>query len=552
MTIHSRTLYLLVLSALGGLTLLALLVHGERPPVAESAGPYSVGNSAVRIEVAQQGPCQPGALYTGNTLAATTLVNPANPAQLRFTAPVNDVPGFRGCIAPRNGPQQLVIDNELFHYANVHTSTSPTMHVNNSTQSFNLNVDNCYGFSPSDLIYVSMERMQWDTGICDGEGGAQDYLHIVARPDAVDYAHGPNAFVRVHGLLLIMRRHEADPTDPGKWMPKFLDYVGGGLAKPPLSDAIAYTPAVTHTAGAPAHSPATYAVCSDLLTQEVVSGGDDIVVGRTRCALVLEPGYDASGCDSDPDDCYWPTDTPPTATTLRRPVFNLKESWNITAQESPPAYDELRGTIDDDGTGAVTFSNLPVNATDTCKLFFTLSDTELLYLSSDMTIPGIKNFIPGSSGAGTLTVKYFVVPPGTPQPCGGTNSLAIPSTLSFTKLPNTGVGSDTDGDSCEDVKELSGTVNTSGVLTGQGAGGWRDPLNRYDYLNPTGDGLNRVDDILAIVNQYFVDDPPNNPDLTSLTDRTALKPEAWNLGKPNGQQRVDDILAAVKQYFHDC
>ncbi len=55
---------------------------------------------------------------------------------------------------------------------------------------------------------------------------------------------------------------------------------------------------------------------------------------------------------------------------------------------------------------------------------------------------------------------------------------------------------------------------------------------------------------LPSVDAYFIDasNPAYNPD----TDRTALGPNAWNLGPPNGLQRVDDILAQVKQYFHDC
>ena len=42
--------------------------------------------------------------------------------------------------------------------------------------------------------------------------------------------------------------------------------------------------------------------------------------------------------------------------------------------------------------------------------------------------------------------------------------------------------------------------------------------------------------------------PGYNPD----TDRTLVGPNAWNTGPPNGLQRVDDILNSVKQYFHDC
>jgi hypothetical protein len=104
-----------------------------------------------------------------------------------------------------------------------------------------------------------------------------------------------------------------------------------------------------------------------------------------------------------------------------------------------------------------------------------------------------------------------------------------------------------DKDGCSDTQELR-----SGAAA-EKKGGYRDPYNSYDYFNPTGDGLDRVDDILAVVNQYFQDDPAGDIDYASLTDRTAVPgANTWNLGPPNGQQRVDDILAIVKQYFHDC
>jgi hypothetical protein len=62
-----------------------------------------------------------------------------------------------------------------------------------------------------------------------------------------------------------------------------------------------------------------------------------------------------------------------------------------------------------------------------------------------------------------------------------------------------------------------------------------------------------------VVDAYFMDDSDGNPGLlpyapgyTSDTDRTLVGPLAWNLGPPNGLQRVDDILNALHQYFHDC
>ncbi len=105
------------------------------------------------------------------------------------------------------------------------------------------------------------------------------------------------------------------------------------------------------------------------------------------------------------------------------------------------------------------------------------------------------------------------------------------------------VGSpDFDGDGCEDLEELGDDPQL---------GGMRDPTNPWDYLNPTHDGKNRVDDILAVLGQYFIDE--GNPAYTEDTDRTAIElGDPWDLGPPNGEQRVDDILAAVKSYHHDC
>ena len=117
---------------------------------------------------------------------------------------------------------------------------------------------------------------------------------------------------------------------------------------------------------------------------------------------------------------------------------------------------------------------------------------------------------------------------------------------------------DSDGDGCTNAQEV-GPI--------QGDGGRRSPSNPYDYLNPTQDKQNRVDDILAIVAQYFDDDndgnpglPPYAPGYNPNTDRTddpayansGAGAQPWRLLGPNGQQRVDDILAAVTHYFHDC
>jgi len=112
---------------------------------------------------------------------------------------------------------------------------------------------------------------------------------------------------------------------------------------------------------------------------------------------------------------------------------------------------------------------------------------------------------------------------------------------------------DDDNDACPDVDEVQTSAGS------ELSGGLRNPHDGNDYFNPTGDGLNRIDDVLLIVQAYFDDDDDGNPGLPPYepgydpgTDRTYVGPLAWNLGPPNGLQRVDDILNSVKHYFHDC
>jgi hypothetical protein len=106
------------------------------------------------------------------------------------------------------------------------------------------------------------------------------------------------------------------------------------------------------------------------------------------------------------------------------------------------------------------------------------------------------------------------------------------------------VDQDDDADACPDSQEAQTAVGSE--LTG----GRRDPLNANDYFNPSHDGKNRIDDVLAVVDAYFID--AGNPAYNADTDRTLVGPNAWNLGPPNGLQRIDDVVNIVKQYFHDC
>ena len=82
-------------------------------------------------------------------------------------------------------------------------------------------------------------------------------------------------------------------------------------------------------------------------------------------------------------------------------------------------------------------------------------------------------------------------------------------------------------------------------------------------------GKVRVDDVLAVVRRYFADDaggtapinrnsdPLSTPPATGYHpafDRGGVLPNGllWDLAPPDGQILVDDILAVVRQYFHDC
>jgi hypothetical protein len=146
-----------------------------------------------------------------------------------------------------------------------------------------------------------------------------------------------------------------------------------------------------------------------------------------------------------------------------------------------------------------------------------------------------------------------VYPNETTTDCTGGTPAGSPTPLpaSLARQATAASQRDADSDGCPDARELSDS---------QANGGLRDPWNSYDYMNPTHDGQDRVDDILKVVSQYFKDDadstpgfPPFAANYNQDTDRTTLAGgNGWNLGPPNGQQRVDDILAEVKQYFHDC
>jgi hypothetical protein len=102
---------------------------------------------------------------------------------------------------------------------------------------------------------------------------------------------------------------------------------------------------------------------------------------------------------------------------------------------------------------------------------------------------------------------------------------------------------DTDIDGCPDKSELQDNPV---------AGGLRDPSNRWDYMNPLNNAVNRVPDISAVVGKFGVDDP--NPLYDQKFDRggSITGSNGWNLLPPNGTIRAADITAAVQSFGHDC
>ncbi len=136
---------------------------------------------------------------------------------------------------------------------------------------------------------------------------------------------------------------------------------------------------------------------------------------------------------------------------------------------------------------------------------------------------------PGSVCAGVPTAT-----PTPKDPDGDTDGDTVPNSTD----------EDDDNDGCPDTSEVQTAVGS------ESSGGRRSPHNPWDYFNPTNDGLNRVDDILSVVEHYFLTAGESGYD--EKYDRTYLGPNDWNLGPPDGRILVDDILHAVKQYFHDC
>ncbi len=101
---------------------------------------------------------------------------------------------------------------------------------------------------------------------------------------------------------------------------------------------------------------------------------------------------------------------------------------------------------------------------------------------------------------------------------------------------------DSDGDRCMDAWEFGSDPRF---------GGKRDPEDPWDYFNPTGDGRNRSDDILAVAGKYF--SATGDPSYSTAYDRGAMiGPYPWDLAPPDGRVLLGDVLAISRSYMQDC
>ncbi len=213
-----------------------------------------------------------------------------------------------------------------------------------------------------------------------------------------------------------------------------------------------------------------------------------------------------------------------------------------------------------DTTGAVgSFSSLTIDGADNPVVsYWDASHSRLKVLHCGNPTCGANNAVAAPDDDLNSTA-----------PLGQFTSIALDSNgrpaVAYTRTSGVGLGilrcidagcaaKDFDSDGCQDAQE---NMTAPGSEVG---GGLRDPKNPWDYFNPTGDGRNRLDDVLAVVAQYYEHEflrPPNppstlNPAYTPGTDRTYLGPNRWNLGPPNGRQNVGDIIAARNSFMHDC
>jgi hypothetical protein len=101
---------------------------------------------------------------------------------------------------------------------------------------------------------------------------------------------------------------------------------------------------------------------------------------------------------------------------------------------------------------------------------------------------------------------------------------------------------DTDGDGCADSEELGSNPTL---------GGQRDPLNRWDFYDLTGDAEVDLSDTLAVLQKFGCN--PGNACYDPLMDRNAPDPQRpWASEQATDGIDLTDVLVNLQQFGHSC
>jgi hypothetical protein len=100
----------------------------------------------------------------------------------------------------------------------------------------------------------------------------------------------------------------------------------------------------------------------------------------------------------------------------------------------------------------------------------------------------------------------------------------------------------TDGDACSDLRE----VGPNKIFGGQ-----RDPLNRWDFFDVSGDAFVDLTDALDVLSYFGQPAPPGG--LADLRDRDApIVAQPWRTFASNTGVDLTDALNNLVQFGHDC
>jgi hypothetical protein len=480
------------------------------------------GVSTLRIDY--HAVCTPGVLKTGSNITAGETIEDTGVTTAQKVIELESPGDVLGCLGfdddptspNEDGPSTVLIDSELFDFANIAVETVGAIPMN--TAPFKVTIQDIVDEDEGDrVVQTDLADGLWPTS---GEAYIETELISFTRSGtsltitARDLpgssakgaeAHPADSFVRLQGKLKLVDR--AQPT----YSDGFVDDLGGGV-----------TTAADHAVGATVGSPLTQLTCRLRTDQTALSGPDDIV-SRSRCYTMTEPGT------------AWADPYPGPLLALANLFYH-----SISV-----------GTINDEVSAATTTTDLVTKVLGfSCFAF--LEDELWIRITSKTTID--KNTTNKSLGEFRISTYNDAqcTPPATTV-LGGLDGTNISS------IPLANQAQDTDGDGCTDFRELGGNVGT---------GGLRDPYNPYDFFDANKDGSVTTVDIFAVAAKFGATSgagPPYNanhdrggllPDGDDYDDPdSALDgpgPSAWNQKAPDGAIAIPDIFAAAAQFGHAC